>query len=109
MVVRADDHCNSVPTDERANAALALNIARKPGLRVDWDGVDVWRTDRLRTGQSEKLALIEQQGEQVTSASLPPMFNDCFQRINPFSSLRGVNVWKLLDELVIWHRHQATR
>ena len=102
-MVRAVDHRDRVPTDERADTTLDVFVAGKPRLLLGRDGVDV--VGRHHRGDERALLsrAFHEPREQVVGARLALHVDHRVERLQPLLRLLGIDIRKLMDRTVAEH------
>ena len=90
--VRAHDHRQRIPANDRRDAGLHLDVARKCPLLLQRNGVSVWSEGQYVGYDAELLGLAVKRGQNELRALGAPDANDGFERLEPFGSLRWVAV-----------------
>ena len=110
-MVGAVDHDHRVPTDERADAALDVLVAREPRLLLGRDRVDVVGLHHRGHADALSPRPLHEPGEQVVGAGLAPAVDDGVERLEPLGRLGPIDVGELVDRAVDEHarlRHEGS-
>ena len=107
-VVGAQDHRNGVPADDPADPLLQRLVTREVRLLLRADRVDVARLGERRQPDLELSSALEQFVDQEPGAGLALLLHDLVQRGHPFVRLSGIDIGKLVLELVEIHREERS-
>jgi hypothetical protein len=99
--VRAGDHDGRVPPDVGADPAFDVLVARKPGLPLGRDRVDVIGAAQSRHADLLLTRPLQQPEHHVTGAPAAAGLHDRVERIDPFLGFVRIDVGQLGREPVI--------
>ena len=90
--VRADHHCQRVPSNQRAQARLDFEIARKGRLVRERDRIQVRCVQHLRQRHPTGSRMLQQMFEHERGALGSDRVNDGVERLQPFTRLLRIGV-----------------